>query len=194
MTREDSNSDRPAAKIDLSLWEPSPAPIRYVPRSRAYYGSLGYGEPYRWAEHDDAPFTAMTKPLSECRVGVAFFREEDVRTGDVAGVDEVAALAARAVQGERAGAEHALADVPHDLPPQARAVGGEDADDGGRLRVDAGEFLAEQFALELVVAVGRERRGALRLGHRERRGITIHRGAGEEEEAALRSVVTEGFE
>lgn len=45
-------------------------PIPYVQRSRAYYLSLGYEEPYRWAHHDDAPFTRLAKPLSECRVGI----------------------------------------------------------------------------------------------------------------------------
>ena len=45
-------------------------PIEYIPRSHAYYASLGYPEPYRWAEHAEAPFTPLTKPLSESRVGI----------------------------------------------------------------------------------------------------------------------------
>ncbi len=70
MTREATDGDQPTLDIDMSLWEPSAEPIRYVPRSRAYYGTLGYGEPYRWAQHDDAPFTPLTKPLAECRLGI----------------------------------------------------------------------------------------------------------------------------
>ena len=45
-------------------------PIRYVERSRAYYLSLGFGNPYRWAENDDVPFTPLTKPLKESRVAL----------------------------------------------------------------------------------------------------------------------------
>ena len=45
-------------------------PIRYMERSRAYYLSLGYGNPYRWAQHQDVPFTRMTKPLRESRVAL----------------------------------------------------------------------------------------------------------------------------
>jgi hypothetical protein len=45
-------------------------PIRYVERSRAYYMSLGYDNPYRWAQNQDVPFTALTKPLKESRVAL----------------------------------------------------------------------------------------------------------------------------
>ena len=45
-------------------------PINYVPRSHAYYASLGYPDPYRWAAHDDAPFTRLAKPLGESRIGI----------------------------------------------------------------------------------------------------------------------------
>ena len=55
--------------------EPEPssvdvAPISYIARSRSYYMSLGYEEPYRWAHHTDAPFTRLAKPLAECRVAI----------------------------------------------------------------------------------------------------------------------------
>lgn len=46
------------------------APISYISRSRAYYMSLGYEEPYRWAYHTDAPFTRLAKPLSASRLGI----------------------------------------------------------------------------------------------------------------------------
>src|SRR5438093_2371797 len=45
-------------------------PIRYIDRSRAYYLALGYDNPYRWAHHDDAPFAALNKPLTRCRVAL----------------------------------------------------------------------------------------------------------------------------
>jgi len=45
-------------------------PIRYVERSRAYYMSLGYDNPYRWAQNEDVPFTKLRKPLRESRVAI----------------------------------------------------------------------------------------------------------------------------
>jgi hypothetical protein len=46
------------------------APIPYMQRTRDYYLTLGYGNPYRWAHYADAPFAPLTKPLSQCRVGL----------------------------------------------------------------------------------------------------------------------------
>lgn len=46
------------------------APIAYMARTRAYYQALGYGEPYAWAHHTDAPFAPLAKPLSRCRVAI----------------------------------------------------------------------------------------------------------------------------
>jgi hypothetical protein len=51
--------------------------VRYIDKTREYYLSEGYDKPYRWARHDDIPFTPMKKPLAECRVGL-------VSTSDVA--------------------------------------------------------------------------------------------------------------
>ncbi len=45
-------------------------PIEYIKRTRHYYRTLGYGAPYQWAHNTDAPFTALTKPLSQCTVGI----------------------------------------------------------------------------------------------------------------------------
>jgi hypothetical protein len=39
-------------------------------RLRDYYLALGYGNPYRWAQYTEVPFTALAKPLSETRVGL----------------------------------------------------------------------------------------------------------------------------
>jgi D-proline reductase (dithiol) PrdB len=44
--------------------------VSYIDRSREYYAAQGYPQPYTWACHDDAPFTPLKKPLSECRVGL----------------------------------------------------------------------------------------------------------------------------
>lgn len=45
-------------------------PIRYIDRSRSYYLTLGYNNPYRWAHNQEAPFTPLRKPLSESRVAI----------------------------------------------------------------------------------------------------------------------------
>ena len=44
--------------------------VSYIDRSREYYAAQGYSTPYAWACFDDAPFTPLKKPLSECRVGL----------------------------------------------------------------------------------------------------------------------------
>jgi hypothetical protein len=44
-------------------------PIPYMQRTRDYYLALGYGA-YRWAHHADVPFTALAKPLAQCRVAL----------------------------------------------------------------------------------------------------------------------------
>ena len=44
--------------------------VSYIDKSREYYLNKGYGNPYRWASHDEVPFAELPKPLSECRVGL----------------------------------------------------------------------------------------------------------------------------
>lgn len=48
----------------------STGPIPYVTRSRAYYLTQGYDNPYRWAEFEEVPFAPLGKPLAECRVAL----------------------------------------------------------------------------------------------------------------------------
>lgn len=48
--------------------DPDDAPIRYIERTHAWYGALGYGNPYRYAQFDEVPFASLTQPLAECRV------------------------------------------------------------------------------------------------------------------------------
>jgi len=44
--------------------------VSYIDKSREYYAAHGYGKPYGWLAHNDAPFTPLPKPLSECKVGL----------------------------------------------------------------------------------------------------------------------------
>ncbi len=44
--------------------------VSYIDKSLEYYQASGYDKPYRWPRYDSVPFTALKKPLSECRVGV----------------------------------------------------------------------------------------------------------------------------
>jgi hypothetical protein len=44
--------------------------ISYIDRSREYYAAQGYTKPYMWPHYDDVPFTPLSKPLTECRVGL----------------------------------------------------------------------------------------------------------------------------
>ena len=44
--------------------------VRYMERSRKYYGAHGYKNPYRWANYDSVPFFRLTKPLEECTVTI----------------------------------------------------------------------------------------------------------------------------
>lgn len=45
-------------------------PLEYMKRTRYYYHTLGYDEPYEWAHHEDIPFAALQKPLAECSVAI----------------------------------------------------------------------------------------------------------------------------
>lgn len=44
--------------------------VPYMERITNYYLAEGYDKPYTWAHYDDAPFTPLKKPLSECRVSL----------------------------------------------------------------------------------------------------------------------------
>jgi len=44
--------------------------VSYIDKSREYYGASGYERPYRWAHYEDVPFSRLTKPLSQSRIGV----------------------------------------------------------------------------------------------------------------------------
>jgi D-proline reductase (dithiol) PrdB len=44
--------------------------VRYMDRSREYYGAQGYEKPYRWAHHDAVPFAPLNKPLAEATLAI----------------------------------------------------------------------------------------------------------------------------
>lgn len=62
MTTTEAPTEFIEATLDL--------PIRYIDRSRAYYLTLGYNNPYRWARNEDVPFAPMLKPASEARIAL----------------------------------------------------------------------------------------------------------------------------
>jgi glycine/betaine/sarcosine/D-proline reductase family selenoprotein B len=46
------------------------APVAYMQRTRDYYLTLGYGNPYRWAHYAEVPFASLTKPLAQSQIGL----------------------------------------------------------------------------------------------------------------------------
>jgi hypothetical protein len=44
--------------------------VRYIDRTHAYYEAQGFDRHYRYAQHDDAPFAPLPKPLAECTLGL----------------------------------------------------------------------------------------------------------------------------
>lgn len=44
--------------------------VRYIDKTRDYYLSQGYDKPYRWANFENVPFTALKKPLAQCRATI----------------------------------------------------------------------------------------------------------------------------
>jgi len=43
-------------------------PVPYIRRTHEWYNTLGYGNPYRYAQFADVPFSRLRKPLSQSRV------------------------------------------------------------------------------------------------------------------------------
>lgn len=44
--------------------------VSYIDKSREYYLAQGFGNPYRWAYQEHAPFTPLRKRLCEARLGL----------------------------------------------------------------------------------------------------------------------------
>ncbi len=44
--------------------------VSYIDRSREYYAAQGYTQPYTWPRFTEVPFSPLSKPLSQCRLGL----------------------------------------------------------------------------------------------------------------------------
>ena len=44
--------------------------VSYIDKSREYYAAQGFTQPYQWVYHKEVPFNMLSKPLSDCTVGV----------------------------------------------------------------------------------------------------------------------------
>jgi len=55
---------------DIASAPEADQPIAYMQRTRDWYCALGYGNPYVWAHHADAPFQPLKKPLARSRVAL----------------------------------------------------------------------------------------------------------------------------
>jgi hypothetical protein len=62
---EGNNGSKPEG-LDLTR----PTFISYISRTREHYLREGFNNPYEWAYNEDVPFTPMTKPVSQARVGL----------------------------------------------------------------------------------------------------------------------------
>ena len=67
MTAADRNVSAESEAAERAPWRT--APIDYIARTRAYYEALGYPA-YRWAQHDDTPFTRLAMPLAAARLAL----------------------------------------------------------------------------------------------------------------------------
>jgi len=54
----------------LKFSAPHDKPVPYMQRLKDYYLALGYGNPYRWAQYPEVPFTKLKKPLSDTSLGL----------------------------------------------------------------------------------------------------------------------------
>ncbi len=55
--------------------------VPYMERTRNFYRAQGYTKDYLWAHHGDVPFSRLSKPLSECRVGLVTTAMPDTAEG-----------------------------------------------------------------------------------------------------------------
>ena len=55
--------------------------VPYMKRTRDFYRAQGYTNDYQWAHYDDAPFSRLQKPLSECKVAVVTTAMPDSKAG-----------------------------------------------------------------------------------------------------------------
>ena len=55
--------------------------VSYIDKSREYYRASGYERPYRWAHYEGVPFSGLTKPVSQSRIGVVTTADQARREG-----------------------------------------------------------------------------------------------------------------
>ena len=55
--------------------------VPYMERTREYYKAQGYKEFYRWAQHQETPFTKLAKPVGESRIGLITTAMPDTKNG-----------------------------------------------------------------------------------------------------------------
>jgi glycine/betaine/sarcosine/D-proline reductase family selenoprotein B len=65
-----TEADKTDRESTFGFADPLDGPIPYMQRTRDYYSALGYGTPYEWAHYAEVPFTALAKPLRQCRVAL----------------------------------------------------------------------------------------------------------------------------
>ena len=61
---------RQAEDVLLEFAASHDTPVPYIQRLKDYYLALGYGNPYRWAQYSEVPFTRLEKPLSDTNIGL----------------------------------------------------------------------------------------------------------------------------
>ncbi len=59
-----------ATDTDLNFAPEWEQPIAYIARTHQWYGALGYGNPYRYAQYAQVPFARLGKPLARSRVAL----------------------------------------------------------------------------------------------------------------------------
>ncbi len=77
---------------------PRTEPVRYVEGLARYYGAMGH-PPYKWSIYQDAPWHALPKPVSRCRV--TMLTSGGISLCSVAGFDPMARN------------DHRLDEIPH---------------------------------------------------------------------------------
>lgn len=65
-----TTSTRPDTDAALDFAPDDDAPTAYMQRTREWYLALGYGNPYRWANHADVPFAPLARPLAQCAAAI----------------------------------------------------------------------------------------------------------------------------
>ena len=60
-----NTSKQSSAKADNAPYD-----VGYMQRTREFYRAQGYTNDYQWAHHTSAPFTPLSKPMAQCRIGV----------------------------------------------------------------------------------------------------------------------------